>query len=188
MQIFAPLKKAVEKNDGTLTIEGYASTEGVDASGETVAALAIKAALPEYFRHGSGPLREMHQLKAAGRVDVAEIDSQNRTRIVATVVDPGAIKKVLERVYNGFSIGGKTLERDPINPKKIIKLRLDEISLVDRPANSDSTFEIIKAAGAPDRISIMKDVISDMTEPDRVMLLIKASHKLPVKNHGFRPK
>jgi hypothetical protein len=38
-------------------------------------------------------------------------------------------------------------ERDPKDRKRITKLDLGEISLVDRPSNPDAVLEIFKAAG-----------------------------------------
>lgn len=74
MQIFAKLRKVVEDDDGTLEIEGIASTETIDRDGEIVKASAIKAALPDFMDGGSGPLREMHRPIAAGKVVEATID------------------------------------------------------------------------------------------------------------------
>jgi hypothetical protein len=182
VRIFAPLAKATEQDDGTLTVEGFASTESVDKAGEIVTAAAIEAALPEFFQNGSGPLREMHQLKAAGRVDKALVDSKKRTWIRATVVDPLAIKKILARVYNGLSIGGKTLARDRKNPKVITKLRLDEVSLVDTPANPDALFEIVKASNAQRdslKSTIVKDALASMSADDRAMAVTKAALQFP---------
>jgi len=182
VRIFAPLAKATEQDDGTLTVEGFASTESVDKAGEIVTAAAIEAALPDFFQHGSGPLREMHQLKAAGRVDKAVVDSKKRTWIRATVIDPLAIKKILARVYNGLSIGGKTLARDRKNPKMITKLRLDEVSLVDTPANPDALFEIVKASDAQHdslQSTIVKDVLASMSADDRAMTVTKAALQFP---------
>ena len=147
MRFFAPLTKAEKQGDGTLKVSGIASTETVDSDGEIILASAIAEALPEFFRlGGTGPLREMHQPLAAGRVDEAEIVGKV-TYIVATVVDAAAIRKIEQGVYRGFSVGGKVLARDPKNRKVITKVGLYEISLVDRPANPEATFDVWKAAG-----------------------------------------
>jgi phage head maturation protease len=89
----------------------------------------------------------MHNMVAAGVVVEGEIDAKNRFAIVAKVVDTNTIKKLRAGVFRGFSIGGKTLARDPKNRKVITKSRLDEISLVDRPANPEATLDVWKAAG-----------------------------------------
>ncbi|MGU3387267.1 hypothetical protein ACLBYG_22345 [Methylobacterium sp. D53M] len=151
MRFFCALSKADENDDGTMTVSGVASSEATDAAGEVVKASAIKAALPDFFAHGSGNLREMHQLSAAGTVDTAEVDETTAmTTISATVVDPVAILKIRSGTYKGFSIGGKVLERDAANRKLITKIRLNEISLVDRPSCPEAVFDVWKADGAED--------------------------------------
>ncbi|MBB6251720.1 HK97 family phage prohead protease [Nitrospirillum iridis] len=154
MRLFGNFTKVEEGADGTLMVEGIATTETVDGDGEVVAADAVKAALPDFLRLGTGPLREMHQPLAAGRVDAAAVGADRRTRITATVVDPVAIRKVKAGVYKGFSIGGKVVARDPDDRNTITALRLTEISLVDRPANPDAVITLVK----------LED--TDMTEAD----------------------
>jgi len=105
----------------------------VDDQGEIVRAEAMRAAIPEYMRFPA--LREMHQLSAAGTTLEAEVCEDGTTRIVAHVVDPIAVAKVENQVYRGFSIGGRVTQRESGNPKAITSLVLNEISLVDRPAN-----------------------------------------------------
>ncbi len=62
MRVFAPFTKTETLNDGTLYIEGVASSEEVDSDGEVVRADAIKNAIAGYTRFGgSGALRYMHQ-------------------------------------------------------------------------------------------------------------------------------
>jgi hypothetical protein len=150
IRIFASLRKVTEQDDGTLKISGIASSESVDRTGEVITAKAIRAAIPDFLSLGTGALREMHGLVAAGTVDQVDVADDGMTTVFVTVVDEGAIKKVLAGVYKGFSVGGKTLERDPGNRNVITKIRWDELSLVDRPANGDAIFTLFKAAGASD--------------------------------------
>jgi hypothetical protein len=145
MRFFAPLLKVEEGDDGTLKVSGIASTETPDRAGEIVLADAMRGALPDFFAHGTGALREMHQLSAAGTVDEATFNKANQTIIEATVVDPVAIKKIQTGTYKGFSIGGKVIARDADNRKIITKIMLNEISLVDRPANPDAVIDLWKA-------------------------------------------
>lgn len=150
MRFFAPLLKVEEAEDGTIKVYGIASTEKADRSGEILMASAVQAALPDFFAHGTGALREMHGLSAAGTVDEATINDDGDTLIEVTVVDPVAIKKVQTGTYKGFSVGGKVLERDTTNRKIITKIALNEISLVDRPANPGATIDLWKADGSVD--------------------------------------
>jgi Caudovirus prohead serine protease len=104
---------------------------------------AVKNALEGFMRHPA--LRVMHQLIAAGKVTKAALTSKG-LYITAKVVDDDAWKKVKEGVLSGFSVGGKVTGRDPNNSKIITGIRLDEISLVDRPQNPDAVIDVIKAA------------------------------------------
>jgi hypothetical protein len=147
IHLYAELRKVEDQDDDSVRVTGFASSEAVDADGEVVTASAIRDSLPDYFRNGTGALREMHQMVAAGVVVEAEIDGANRTVVIAKVVDPGTIRKLRAGVFRGFSIGGKVLARDPKNRKLVTKIRLDEISLVDRPSNPEATLDVWKALG-----------------------------------------
>jgi len=144
--LYIPFAKIEESDDGTITIEGIASSECVDAHGETITADAMKNALPDFFKYGTGNLREMHQPLAAGTIEKAEIGEDGRTYITAKVVDPVAVKKVQMGVYKAFSIGGSKLKDgyDKLT-KTITALKLTEISLVDRPANPEAVITMWKA-------------------------------------------
>jgi hypothetical protein len=138
MRLYGAIQKVEPQNDGTVRVHGVATSEAVDDQGETVRADAIRAAIPEYMRFPA--LREMHQLSAAGTTLEAEVCEDGTTRIVAHVVDPVAVAKVKNQVYRGFSIGGRVTQREAGNPKTITSLVLNEISLVDRPANPEAIF------------------------------------------------
>lgn len=142
-RLYGRIEKVEEVGDGTIRVHGIASTEDEDDQGEVVKADAMRAAIPDYMRFAS--VREMHGLSAAGRALECNCGNDNVTRIVAHVVDPIAVKKVQTRTYNGFSIGGRVLERAPAEHKVITKLQLHEISLVDRPANPRSVIDLWKA-------------------------------------------
>jgi hypothetical protein len=148
MRLYGAIQKVEPLDDGTVRVYGIATSEAVDEQGEIVRADAMRAAIPEYMRFPA--LREMHQLSAAGTTLEAEVCDDGTTRIVAHVVDPVAVAKVKNQVYRGFSIGGRVLQREPGNPKTITGLVLNEISLVDRPANPEAVFDCWKAALAAD--------------------------------------
>lgn len=160
-------------------VEGFASSERIDSQDDIVDSQAMKDALPEYMQYAN--LREMHHgpegqlettaagtvIKAEvidGEIEVGGITYKNPLHIICKVVDDAAWEKVKEGVYKGFSIGGKIVKavRETIDGKsirRIVKLLLYEISLVDRPANQDARIllwkahtmsELEKAAGALD--------------------------------------
>ena len=118
--------------DGSLLVSGIASTESLDSDGEVITAEAMRDALPDYLRWSN--LREMHSKSAVGRVLDCQVGQDGRTRIRALIVDREAIRKIIARVYNGFSIAGQVLRKIG---NRIVQLALTEISLVDRPANPE---------------------------------------------------
>jgi phage head maturation protease len=135
MRLFASITKT---DDEQRMVYGYASTEALDTQGEIVRKEAIEEALPEYMKFGN--VREMHKASAVGVAKEASIDGKG-LYLAAKVVDDAAWAKVKEGVYKGFSIGGKALSKlDNV----ISKLRLSEISLVDRPANPEAVFDVWK--------------------------------------------
>jgi phage head maturation protease len=139
VRLFAPFEKvdAAER-----MVYGYATTEALDAHGEIVKRDAVAAALPEFMRWGN--IREMHQPSAVGKAKEAAMDERGLW-LGAKIVDDDAWAKVKEGVYSGFSIAGQVTSRDAANPHIITGCRLNEISLVDRPANPEAVFTMFKA-------------------------------------------
>src|SRR5215831_8093109 len=138
MKIYLPIAKV---DAAQRMVYGYASTEAKDDQGEIVKREALDGALGDYMKFAN--IREMHQLSAVGKAKEAEVDDKG-LYIAAKIVDDQAWNKVVERVYQGISIGGKVTAREPADYKTITGLRLDEISLVDRPANPEAVFDCWK--------------------------------------------
>lgn len=131
-----------KRDDDEHIVEGWASSEALDSQGEVIKIEAIEKALPDYMKFAN--IREMHQLSAVGKTIAASIDKTKKALyIVVKVVDDMAWKKVKEGVYNGFSIGGRILKQIG---NTIEDLSLNEISLVDRPANPQALFSLVKIA------------------------------------------
>jgi hypothetical protein len=136
--VFLPIEK-VDAQSGM--VWGYASTPSKDLQGEIVPLDAIKAALPDYMKWAN--IREMHTNSAVGVTKEARVDAKG-LYIGAKISDPAAWRKCVDKVYKGFSIGGSKLEK----VGDVVKaLSLREISLVDRPANSECSIDICKIAG-----------------------------------------
>jgi hypothetical protein len=146
MRIFGTIEKVAPQANGSVRVHGIASSEVKDKHGEIILASAVSDALPDFFRHGSGALREMHSAAvAAGTVDEVEVGDDRKTRIIATVVDAQAIAKVRTGTYKSFSVGGRVLARHPDDRKIITAIELNEISLVDVGANPEAKLELFKA-------------------------------------------
>src|SRR5208337_1587650 len=88
-----------------------------------------------------------HDKSAAGKVLKATVD-EHGLRIQARVDDPTAWAKVKSGVYQGFSVGGDIPEdatEQRADGARIIKeVMLNEISLVDRPANPKARISVVK--------------------------------------------
>ncbi|MFA3009500.1 hypothetical protein KWF38_19490, partial [Acinetobacter pittii] len=103
-KLFGAIQKIQDQDDGTIIVEGVASTEDEDSDKEIVKADAMRSAIPDYMKFGA--VREMHQPLAAGTALEINVDDNNVTTLKAHIVDSEAIKKVKTGVYKGFSIGG----------------------------------------------------------------------------------
>ncbi len=139
VDVFAPFQKIDQEQR---IVEGYASTEAMDSQGEIVLKQAVAAALPDFMKYGN--IREMHQPSAVGRAYQARMDEKGLW-IAAKIVDDAAWAKVREGVYQGFSIGGAVTARDEDDPKIVTGCSVQEISLVDRPANPEAKVVMFKA-------------------------------------------
>ena len=132
-----------KKDDDKRLVEGFASTETEDSQGEIVKSEALANALPDYMKYAN--IREMHQWSAVGKTIAAKLDTMKKGLwIRGKIVDDQAWRKVKEKVYNGFSIGGKVLKKVGNIVQELI---LNEISLVDRPANPQAVFSLVKIEG-----------------------------------------
>lgn len=144
--VYCGFTKKEKQSDGTIKVWGFASSEAVDSDGDIIRASAMEGALPGYMKFGN--IREMHGASAAGVAFEASVDdATKKTFIGVHVVDPIAVKKVETGTYKGFSIGGSATHYEDEECKIIDGLMLNEISLVDRPANPDATFTLWKAKG-----------------------------------------
>ena len=144
-RLYGDIEKVTAQEDGTLIVSGIASSEAVDGDGEIIRGDAMRAAIPDYMKFGA--VREMHANIAAGTALNIDVDDQNMTHFEAHVVDAGSVKKIEAGVLKGFSVGGKVTSWDTTNKKIITGIKLNEISLVDRPCNPEAVFSIAKFEG-----------------------------------------
>jgi phage head maturation protease len=174
MKIYLPIAKVdAERRE----VWGYASTEARDDQGEIVKRDALVAALGDYMRFAN--IREMHQLSAVGVAREAAVDDKG-LYIGARIVDDQAWQKVVEGVYKGYSIGGRITQRDSADYKTITGLVLNEISLVDRPANPEAVFDYWKAGGA----SSMPD--TRFNPPIQIWACSVPEHRHLAKAHALK--
>lgn len=93
------------------------------------------------------PLREMHQLSAVGKgTQLVGHDDTKEILMGFKVVDDNAWKKVVERVYTGFSQGGDYVRKWIQDGMQYYTAKPSEVSLVDNPCLGAARF-VIKADG-----------------------------------------
>ncbi len=143
MNTYGEITKFDEQADGSLIVEGIASTENVDRQGETISAEVMKAAIPAFMADPA--LREMHQPIAAGVPLEMRVQDDGRTYAKVHVVDKGSIAKIKAGVLRGFSVGGSAIREGT----RVIKLFLKELSLVDRACNPECKFTLAKVDQIP---------------------------------------
>lgn len=150
---YAPITyvaKAADNPDVRL-VYGVCSDETLDLDQQKVDATWLRGELRSWLDDW-GNIREMHQPSAVGKaLEVEERDGQ--FFLLSRIVDPAAVRKVDEGIYSGYSIGAKgvRVQRDPTAPMgRIVGGKLVEVSLVDRPANSNAKFVLVKAVDADD--------------------------------------
>jgi hypothetical protein len=139
-KLYAPITKVDEEKR---MVFGYATTDTLDSQGEIVDLQATFDAADEYSEWRT--INEMHRADSAvGVALVLEKHVGVGLFVGAKIVDDQAWAKCREKVYRGFSIEGRVRERNVENPKRITKYQLRKISVVDRPANPDSLFQVAK--------------------------------------------
>ena len=146
VSLWAPLTNV---DEAERMVYGYAILFGEpDADGHIITREAVEEALVEYRQFANA--REMHEPKAVGTFPVLRVD--DRGLWVGLSVSVGAEdcwQKILDRTYKGFSIGGEALSwrEGEHNGERVLFLtaiRLDEISVCDRPKAANATFRFVK--------------------------------------------
>ena len=185
---YAPIVKIDEE---TRTVSGWATTEEIDKQNEVVDYLGSKDA----FSNWQGNIREMHEPKAVGKaVEVIPNDDQKRVWVSA-YISKGADdtrQKVKEGILTGFSIGGQTMHKTAQVVKdmgtggsrtvtRITKYRLNELSLVDNPANPGCSFTLVKSV---DGIPYQTEIVED----SKKLVVTEAEDPLQTEVHSHRDK
>lgn len=148
---WAPITKTEEQPDGTLMVYGPAASSELDRDQQRLNAEWLDRAMPEWAQVGN--IREQHDAKRAVGVGVGLTKSDDgRHHIAAHIVDDQAIKKINAKVLKGFSVGIKNprvvLGKADAPGGEVVDGSICEISVVDRPCNPNTLFEIAKADGA----------------------------------------
>jgi|GEM_PF-5546269 len=167
LRLFLPIVKVDKERR---IVEGVATTEAVDKQGEVVDYMASKNAFSEW----QGNVREMHEPKAVGKAVEVIPDDSGKQIYVKAYISKGAEdtwNKVKEGILTGFSIGGQTVDKcvqivkdtssgSARQVTRITKYKLNELSLVDNPANPEATFALVKRAdnGQLEQTELVEDL------------------------------
>lgn len=150
-------------DEATRTVTGIATAEQPDKAGEICDYEGTKPyykAWSESFSKATdgaslGNLRSMHTSIAAGKLtEVIFDDVAKAIRIVAKVVDDAEWKKVVERVYTGFSQGGEYIRKWIDGEFTRYIAEPFEVSLVDNPCLASATFDFVKMDGTVEKLAL----------------------------------
>lgn len=164
LTMFVPINKFDEEQR---MVYGIATCSKLDSQNEIVDWAATKEAVADYSNWRN--IREMHKNSAVGTAPVLELrDPTQELYIGAKIIDDQAWAKCKEGVYKGFSIGGDKLDQKVELQKesgktvnRITKYNLNEISLVDRPANPACKFQTVKRDTSVHVVTITDDPLKN---------------------------
>ncbi len=137
------------KEDGAIGyLEGYASTNEVDSYNDIVEPEAFREAMSEYMKFPIILFGHRWGDKPIGKVIDFSIDAKGLwVRVaLADTVEGQDVKSLIDfGILKSFSIGFWILKYEDNSgdgkPNRILKLKLAEISVVNRPANQGALFE-----------------------------------------------
>ncbi|MEV0090460.1 hypothetical protein [Streptomyces sp. NPDC050738] len=156
---WAPITKSEEQDDGTLMVYGPAASSDLDGDKQRLNADWLDRAMPEWAQTGN--IREQHDAKRAVGVGVGLTKADGVHHIAAHIVDPIAVTKIKTKVLKGFSVGIKgpkvALGKADAPGGEIVDGTICEISVVDRPCNPGTLFEIAKADGAGGALEVVEE-------------------------------
>ena len=169
IDLFTPITGIVDLPDGSILVKTTTTSETPDAEHEIADFEPMRAAITDFMAN-SAELREMHKGgKKGGVLEVTFDDDLRKTDATIHVTDPVAIQKTRDGHYTGVSWGGKKwvgpwLQTAMGKVRHIVRAVVDELSLADRPANSDA----VLAKGERDVFVLAKRKEPTMAEAAKV--------------------
>jgi len=151
-RITFPILKTEELADGRMIVRGIATSDAIDKQGERLLFDGSVAALTKWLETGPA-VREQHDpLKAIGsglNFTPLPNDGAIAVEVFVSAAEQGTQTKLREKVLRAFSIGGRPLESNLVKEggrviKEIPAWEMEELSLVDRPANPDCVIAFAK--------------------------------------------
>jgi hypothetical protein len=173
--IYAPFQRVETMDDGSLYVEGIASTEA-PVDNLIVSAQAIIDATPEYMR--APAVREQHMWPAGKALEL--ITDNAVTTIAAKIIDSDTIRKIRDGVLRGFSLGfdilGVTFGTND-TPDVAVKIKLIEISVVDLPANPGCPITLYRCVLDNDTRAVLNGARGEQTMSEQASAAQAAEKK-----------
>lgn len=174
-------------NDDSLYLAGYASSEKVDEHNEIMDSTSLKSVWDDFmtnpvvkFMHGmrgiTGDIGKVvpEHTDSDGKTWHTKFDHSARPFVVVQVSDApehAPLRSAIrEGKYTGLSLNGlayKAIEYSKTAGRYVKRLfvqKINELSVVDEPANQDSLYTVLKAACIGDHCGI-EDGHEDQTDP-----------------------
>ncbi|MFI8535338.1 hypothetical protein ACIGMX_34475 [Streptomyces aquilus] len=179
---WAPITKTEEQDDGTLMVYGPAASSALDRDQQRLNADWLDRAMPEWAQIGN--IREQHDAKRAVGVGVGLSKGDDGAHnIAAHIVDPIAVTKIKTKVLKGFSVGIKNprvaLGKADAPGGEVVDGTICEISVVDRPCNPGTLFEIAKADGAGDLTVVEAPSVVEKSDAEAFGIDAEVYDRLP---------
>lgn len=145
-----PIEKIETTPDDDVIVWGKATDGSVDSDEQIVDPDWSAKAIQEWLSTG-GNVRVQHnpQRDPAGKGVEVQTDHEGATWVKSLIVEPVAKMLVRKGILRAYSVGisRPDIHRDPVARGGRIKgdsARIAEISLVDRPANANCGFQLVK--------------------------------------------
>lgn len=165
---FVPIditKSKDRKGNEVMRVKGIASTPDLDSEDEVL--LPIGFDLSRFL--SSGYINWNHQGKSSpdkiiGEPDVAKITNDGSLYIEGILYPESDLAKSVWKLGEtlkknssgrrlGWSIEGKSLERDPINPKRITKALITGVAITPSPVNTNTYLDLVKGEQKEDFVN-----------------------------------
>ena len=159
------VKKLDQDEEGisSVLVEGYASTNDIDRSGDVVSATVWEKGLENYLKN---PIilayHDYH--KPVGRMVEHKMDSKGlwiKARISSAAED--VYKLVKDGVMTAFSIGFRVIDAEYNQQAEVFlikEIELHEISVVPVPANQNTLFSLSKAFDSAEDYALYKKLFA----------------------------
>lgn len=148
--------KIIKAKNGYVIVRGKVSDGTVDSDHQIVDTETCNKALKQWFDSWAN-VRAMHGSEDGVGVGVNLEFIDNEPYLTAKIVDKNAIEKINEGVYKAFSVGisqwSQVVPDDKAECGRILVSGIDEVSLVDAPANENARFTIVKSRKNNSRIT-----------------------------------